>query len=158
MGVTVTVRRKTNRDFYRNTSRNIYTKVGVLTGGNKPASNKQIVIASSHELGLLEPNVQKRSMIKGFFRVGREYILDNIRRMVEYHNLNGGNLKHLSEILAQKIVAGIQERMSAGIPPALAPSTLEQRERRFGSTGHIPLILFGRLRQSFGYEIKFRKG
>ncbi len=64
------------------------------------------------------------------------------------------------EILGQWGVARVQENMSRGIPPALAPSTLARRKRiqknRRGSDK--PLIDTGRLRQAIAYVVKIGTG
>lgn len=122
-------------------------KVGVQgTEANRPHGKVTVVdIAAIHEFGL--GNVPVRSWLRGWYDAHEAEGMEKLRS--GYRKVIAGELtvEVLGHALGVWAVASIQERISAGITPALKPATIEAKE---SST---PLIDTGLLRSSVTYVL-----
>lgn len=94
--------------------------------------------------------IPERSFIRAWFDENATKAREFTRRLLESVVLGKRNLPDVPELLGQTFVAQIQKRMSAGVPPANAPSTIDRK----GSSK--PLIDTGQLRSSVTYRVRKR--
>lgn len=95
--------------------------------------------------------IPSRSFIRAWFDENRDRAREMLRRLM-VSVVEGKRTKHqVLELLGQTFVAEIQARISAGIPPENALSTVAHK----GSSK--PLIATGQLRSSISYEVGEKK-
>lgn len=133
-------------------------RVGVLADAPKrehagevgtaaPKSVTLIEVAGWHEFGAPDANIPQRSFIRGTVDEKR----DEIARLeaVLLENVVTGKITEAQALdqLGAKVTGLIQTRMSQGIPPALAQSTIDRKK------SSVPLIDTGQLRSSITWEV-----
>lgn len=102
-------------------------------------------LATIHEFGL---GVPERSFIRSWVDENQDKAASFLRQQIEVQLKNGSeDFRQAIERLGLFCVAGIQARMSEGIPPPLAASTIKAK----GSS--TPLINTGQLRSSVTYAL-----
>ncbi len=92
-------------------------------------------------------NIPARSFIRSWFDENRDRVREMLRRTMELVVAGRLTKEQALERVAQKCVGEIQARISAGIAPPNAESTIAKK----GSS--TPLIDTGQLRSSVSYEI-----
>ena len=102
-------------------------------------------IAQIHELGL---GVPERSFIRAWFEQNSKMVVADMRVGLQAIAQGRTTPEQLAELLGAKYVGQIQARISAGIPPPLAQSTIDRK----GSS--VPLIDTGQLRSAITYEVR----
>lgn len=128
-------------------------KVGILADTGAQAHGDDAVtilqVALANEFGT--DNIPARPFIRGYVDANEQRVKAMISK-VEQEIAKGSMTREQGlNLLGQRLVAEIQDRMSKGIPPPNAPSTIE---RKGSST---PLIDTGQLRSSIKYTIGGRK-
>lgn len=102
-------------------------------------------IASQHELGL---GVPERSWLRDWVDENRAQIQEDLRRAMRLVLLGRMTKEQAVSLLGVKYVGEIQARISAGIDPANAPSTIA---RKGSST---PLIDTGQFRSAITHVLE----
>jgi hypothetical protein len=126
--------------------------VGILTGnapyeGTGEEGATILDVATWNELGIGRP---ERSFIRAWFDL---HLAENKHELHEaLEAVARGSLepRQALELLGQKFVGAIQARISEGIPPENAPSTIAAK----GSSK--PLIDTGQLRSSVSYKVDIK--
>lgn len=128
-------------------------KVGVIgqeaSAGHKLSALTMVAIATIHEFGL-GPAYKKKGPNRSFIRAyvdEKEATLKKRLRGIGEHVLRGKSVRMGLEQFGLLTVGEIQQRISAGIPPALDQSTID---RKGSST---PLINTGQLRSSITHQV-----
>jgi len=149
-------------DLYRRLDKGVLVHVGVqgkeaakssgATGDEAAdvvASETVVEVASRHEFGL---GVPRRSFIRDWFdqneQKAREWLEDIGRAVLE----GRATPRQAGEMFGLIAVGSIQERISAGIPPANAERTIREK----GSS--TPLVDTGQLRSSITHKVEVRRG
>lgn len=104
-------------------------------------------VAAVHEFGSADGRTPERSFLRATFDANRSRYAAQARR-VAGRVLAGEAPGPLLEALGLGIAGDVQERIAAGIEPALAPATVARK----GSSK--PLIDTGRLRQSISSRVR----
>lgn len=92
--------------------------------------------------------IPERSFIRAYFDENQERLKKIFARLMSYYVIQGrGTKEQVLELLGQQIVGEIRKRISRGIPPPNAPSTIAKK----GSSK--PLIDTGQLRSSITYRV-----
>ncbi len=123
--------------------------VGVLAGKGDEASKTSpgltvMDVATFNEFGL---GVPERSFIRGYVDENEQAIRNDIKKLALLIMKGEKTTEEALELLGLKTVGGIQKRISAGIDPPNATSTV----RRKGSSK--PLIDTGQLRSSITHRV-----
>jgi hypothetical protein len=102
-------------------------------------------VAAFHEFGL---GVPERSFLRGWMEENQDRVADFLKvQCAEAVESQAKDFVKVLERLGLFCVGGIQQRISDGLSPPLAPSTIAAK----GSS--IPLIDTGQLRTSITYEV-----
>lgn len=138
--------------------------VGVHGDEQGDDGTSMALIASVHEFGSARANVPARSFIRSTFDDKRSTYEGMLRRVAAVV-MAGAPLRQGLALVGARVQADIQNRIRAGISPALAPSTIDRRLRRNGGrpqndrfSGFTPLIDTGRLINSIRYVVERRRG
>lgn len=111
-------------------------------------------LAYIHDNGAPEANIPARPFMHPGIDAARDDIAAQFRKggkaALSGNHAGMENALHAAGIKAQ---ASIRARITDGIPPALAASTLAARRRR-GRTGDTPLVDTGQLRNSVTYVLR----
>lgn len=123
-------------------------QVGILEKADDPKEGSKEgltveEVAAFHEFGL---GVPERSFLRGWLDENKEKVKEALERMAEATVRGKYSKEQALELLGQKFVGSIQERISNRIPPPLADSTVKKK----GSD--VPLIDTGQLRASITYR------
>lgn len=102
-------------------------------------------VAEANEFGLGRP---QRSFVRGYADEKEQEINDEVRNLAQGVAKGKINRQQFVDQFGSYLVGGMQERISAGIPPDNADSTIK---RKGSST---PLIDTGQLRSSIRYKEK----
>jgi hypothetical protein len=145
--VTVTERGNKIPDLMRRLKRLASTEIhiGVLSG-EKGADSELVMIASMNEFGVSSLHIPERSFIRNSFELYRSDI-EKAFKMGIQQVVKGAEPDQIMGQIGEAIVGKIVDRIDAGIAPANAPSTIEQK----GSSK--PLIDTGRLKQSITWKV-----
>lgn len=142
--------------------------VGVLAsmGGDQvhdPESGLTLIeIAAIHEFGSPAAGVPERSFIRATAELAKAELVTLQTRIARAILADRMTVPQALGFLGAWLQVKIKQRMTsgAGIPPPLAPSTLEARERRQKNqppetpeTRHKPLIDTGRLYNSIQWQV-----
>jgi hypothetical protein len=124
--------------------------VGVLEGpGSQPdgdGSIRIIEVAVFNEFGTA--TIPERSFIRAWFDENEAGLRQDLVKLMQSVIRGQRTADQVLELLGQRCVGQIQERMAAGIDPENAPSTIA---RKGSST---PLIDTGALRSSISYRVE----
>lgn len=122
-------------------------KASVTVGGGK-GTLSLIEIAVYNEFGTSDGHVPERSFVRAWFDENEPRLREML--VVLMHKAIKGDIdrQQVLDQMGQYCVGSIQERISAGIAPDNAPSTVARKH----STK--PLIDTGLLRSSVSYEIR----
>lgn len=134
--------------------------VGVLAdkGGDRAAGDGSdltvLDIAIIHEFGAPDAAypIPERSFCRAYVDENREQIRAWLRALVARVFAGAITVRQAFEQLGARVAAGMQARISAGIDPPNAPSTVE---RKGSST---PLVDTGQLRASITYLVREKGG
>ena len=122
--------------------------VGILEAeGAQEAAGSNITIAelaAIHEFGL---GVPERSFLRAWFDQNEDRARSFVTELLKAVVKGKYSKEQALELLGTKLQAEIQARISAGIDPANAPSTIARK----GSA--TPLIDTGQLRSSMSYKV-----
>ncbi len=123
--------------------------VGILAkeGAESSSTNPKLTvyeIATFNEFGL---GVPERSFIRGYVDDKEQAIRDDIKKLALLVVQGKKTTEEALDLLGLKVVGGMQKRISDGILPANAPSTIARK----GSSK--PLIDTGQLRSSITHRV-----
>lgn len=104
-------------------------------------------LAAIHELGL---GVPERSWLRAWFEENHKRVVEDLRTGLVQVVAGRMTVDQLGEVLGVRYVGDIQARISNGIPPPLADSTIARK----GSS--VPLIDTGQLRSAITYVVTRR--
>ena len=121
---------------------------GLLAGLGKNAPNGVRVIDVANWMEFGTSTVPARSFIRAWFDETQAADRKQIRKVMRAALDGELTQDQALEILGLRFVGSIQERISKGIPPPLAQSTID---RKGSST---PLIDTGQLRSSITHEVR----
>jgi len=105
-----------------------------------------IEVACWNEFGT--DDIPARSFIRAWFDENKARIKDDLRKLMQSVVQGTRTKEQILELLAQRCVGEIQQRIADGIPPENAASTIAQK----GSS--TPLIDTGQLRSSVSYRVE----
>lgn len=130
--------------------RDLRIEVGVLQseGAQRHRGSNLTVaeIGAFHEFGT--KRIPRRAFIRGWYDEKQAEAKAAIGAMAESVVRGKRTADEAANILGQAFVGGIQKRISGGIPPALAASTIKQKK------SSVPLVDTGQLRTSITYQIR----
>lgn len=119
--------------------------LGKAEEAHENAEGKTVAeIGAIHEYGLGPP---ERSFLRAWFDANEDRINREIDAVLQRVADQKITLDQAWELLGQRYVGEIQTRISQGIPPPLAESTVQRKRSA------IPLIDTGQLRSAITYEI-----
>jgi hypothetical protein len=102
-------------------------------------------VATYNEFGT--ERIPERSFLRTWYDENKEQALIDARKLFAYITRKGGSLRNGLDQLGLRFVGQIQTRISSGIPPENADSTIRQK----GSS--VPLIATGQLRASVRHKV-----
>jgi hypothetical protein len=111
-----------------------------------------VEIANFHEFGL---GVPERSFLRSTLDENRNKYTNIVKELRTEITKGVWDTKTALEILGQKIVSDVKQKIYDGIPPELAESTI-QNKTVAGRTGETPLIDTGQLVQSITYTVEMK--
>lgn len=136
------------RSMAKDLSRNSGVNVGVpQAAGSYEDGPHLAVIAATHEFGSASQGIPERSFLRVPLRAAKEELGQIITRQLPLVVEGQLSMVQLMDQLGARAASVSQEAISAGIPPANAPATVQQK----GSS--TPLIDTGRLRQSITHVV-----
>ena len=122
-----------------------HVDVGILESAGAEADGTSVIdVAFWNEFGTA--TIPERSFIRAWFDEAEPQLREEFTKLM--HGVAAGKRTRAEvlELMGQRMVGQVQERISAGIPPENAPSTAARK----GST--TPLIDTGVLRSSVTYR------
>lgn len=123
--------------------------VGIFeTDGSKATENGETVldIATFHEFGTID--APERSFLRAWFDENEDRAKEALRKLMLSVVKGQRSKDQALEVFGLWLQGEVQKRISQGISPALAPSTIAKK----GSS--VPLIDTGQLRASVTYRVK----
>jgi hypothetical protein len=132
-------------------------EVGILAGeGHADDEHGEgttlIDVATWMEFGTTDANgnihVPERSFVRGYIDDSEDKLRGDMVVLMQSVVKGERTKEQALEIIGLRAVGGMQERISAGIPPENAPSTIAQKH---SST---PLIRYGQLRAGISSRVK----
>jgi hypothetical protein len=121
--------------------------IGVLDG-ERPHGDDQVTIQQIAEwMEFGTEHIPARSFIRAYFDENEDKLRADLKKLLPSVLLGKRTKQQVLEIIGQRAVAEIQARISAGIDPPNALSTIE---RKGSST---PLVDTGILRASVTYKV-----
>lgn len=149
----------------------VYVGVLAAEGGQAKSGRKSVgaltvaQVAAFHEFGtrrslktpgvfasaIQHAGIPRRSFVRGYYDEKRLSIEEAIRRMSVSVAKGERTSAQAHNLLGQAFAAGMQKRIAARIPPALADSTIQRK----GSD--VPLIDTGQLRSSITYRLRTKR-
>ena len=120
-------------------------RVGIFSGaGTEPEGQTVAEVATYHEFGY---GVPQRSFLRAYLEQEQEKVLDDLTKQLQSVVDGKRSLKTALNRVGLVVVAGIKERISNRIEPALAAETIKRK----GSD--VPLINTGQLRNSIVHKV-----
>jgi hypothetical protein len=116
-----------------------------------------VEVASKHEFGVPEEHIPQRSMIGDYVDLREEEIFNDFAQGFMAALDGKVSYEQAMNAVAAVHVGGMQARIAEGIPPELAPFTIEMR-RRTGRGSLDPkdtLIVTGQTRSSMSWLVHF---
>lgn len=120
--------------------------VGVLDGDAPHGAVTMGELAAWMEFGT--ETIPERSFIRAWFDAAEPHLREDLRKLMESVVAGKRTKEEALELLGMRAVGQIQERISAGVPPENAPSTIAKK----GSA--TPLIDSGALRSSINFRVE----
>lgn len=102
-------------------------------------------VAAFHELGL---GVPERSFVRAWFEANHQEVLNDLRAGLQAVVQRRLTPEQVTDLIGQKCVAGIRQRIVAGIDPPLAESTIARKKSA------TPLIDTGQLWSAITWEVR----
>lgn len=109
-------------------------------------------VAEAHEFGL--GNVPQRSFLRAWFDKKRGAFGPDLNKLARNVLKNGIGPMAALQVLGDRYVVEIQERMDKHIPPALQKDTVTRKARTGSTTPNTPLEDTHRLRNSIKARVK----
>jgi phage gpG-like protein len=127
-----------------------YVAVGVI--GNKAEEPRgqinNATLAAIHEFGTEDGHIPARSFLRSTFREKRSAMLSLTKDLYSKVIFRKLSVEEALAIIGEKFVSEIKAKITAGIPPPNAESTIKQK----GSS--TPLIDTGQLINSITYKVE----
>jgi hypothetical protein len=126
-------------------------EIGILDGSKAyPGGGGATVsdVGTWNEFGT--DTIPPRSFIRAWFDEAEPRMRDGLSKLMQSVLMGKRTAENALELLGLKAVGEIQERISAGVPPPNAPSTVAQKG---SSTPSTPLIETGALRASISHRV-----